>query len=336
MTVTIKDVAEKAGVNPSTVSRVINQDPNLSIREETKIRILNAIEELGYRPNAIARSLRLKTTGTVGMLIPDITNPFFPEVIKGAESAAAEKNMSLILCNTDENVEKEEHYIELLAEKRVDGILLASARIQDKTIDSLDKWGIPYVLVNRRTRRASGSYVVVDDVLGAQLAVQHLIDLGHKKIAHISGFLYTDTGLGRFEGYRRTLNLNGVPFLSEYMVEAGFTEKQGYRAMKKLMALPEHPTAVFASNDLIAIGAITAIHEEGLHVPEDISIVGYNDIWLAEKISPPLTTVKLPLYDMGYLSMEMLAKKITHEPVEQEQIILKPELVLRKSVASLI
>ncbi len=331
MPVTLKEVADRAGVNPSTVSRVINEDPNLSIREETRNRILRAIEELEYRPNAVARSLRLKTTRTAGMIIPDITNPFFPEVFKGAESAASERGFSLILCNTNEDPEKEKSYIKLLAEKQVDGILLASTYIQDETIDMAARRNIPYVLVNRASRNAGSASVVVDDVYGAELAVQHLADLGHRRIAHISGLLYTETGLERLEGYRRTLNRNQIPFLSEYMVEARFSEREGYLAMEKLLALPQPPTGVFSANDLIALGAVSAITDHGLHVPEDISVVGFNDIWLAGKVHPPLTTVKVPLYDMGYLAFENLAKKILGEPTQQNKIVLRPELVIRAS-----
>ncbi|MCL4515946.1 MAG: LacI family transcriptional regulator [Firmicutes bacterium] len=331
MPATIKEVAERAGVNPSTVSRVINEDPKLSIREETRNRILQAIEELQYRPNAVARSLRLKTTGTVGMIIPDITNPFFPEIIKGAESAASERELSLILCNTDENPEKERSYIELLTEKQVDGILLASAYIQDETVDLVTKRKIPYVLVNRTARNAVGASVRVDDVLGAQLAIQHLVALGHRRIAHISGLLYTETGLDRLEGYRRTLNQCQIPFLSEYMVEARFSERDGYLAMERLLALPDPPTGVFAANDLIALGAMSAIRDHGWSVPEDISVVGFNDTWLAEKVHPPLTSVKVPLYDMGYLAVESLARKILGETMPQDKIVLKPELMIRRS-----
>lgn len=333
MRVTIKDVAEKVGVNPSTVSRVLNGDSNLSIREETRNRILEAIKEMGYTPNPIARSLRKKTSDAIGMLIPDITNPFFPEVIKGAETAASEKGLSVILCNTDENSDKERNLVRFLIDRRVDGMLLFSSRLEDETVSEVEKSGIPFVLVNRGSRSNSGAYVVVDNTLGAKLAMQHLIGLGHEKIAHISGFLYTETGLERLEGYRKSLNAAGLPFDSECMVEAGFTEQQGYIAMQKLLSLTNPPTAVFAANDLMAMGAMTAIMEKGLRVPEDISLVGFDDIWVANRITPALTTVKIPLIEMGSLAMKIISDKIAQKEIQDERIILTPELIIRSSTA---
>ncbi|MBI4634665.1 MAG: LacI family DNA-binding transcriptional regulator [Deltaproteobacteria bacterium] len=331
MSITIKDVAQRAGVNASTVSRVINSDSKLSIREETKRRVLDAIRELGYHPNSIARNLRLKTSDAIGMLIPDITNPLFPEVIKGVENLASEKDLSLILCHTWDNHEKELKMIRFLLNRRVDGLLLASVHMRAEAIEEIEKSGTPYVLVNRGNRKDVSAYVVADNTAGAKMAVHHLIGLGHKKIAHIAGFLYTDTGLERIEGYRKELNLADIPFNSDYMVEAGYTEPEGYKAMNKLLLLPDRPTAVFAANDLLAMGAILAIHEKGLSVPEDISVVGFDGIWLVERITPALTTVKVPLNEMGYLAMNMLFNKMKGMPVEQERIVLKPSLVVRCS-----
>jgi LacI family transcriptional regulator len=333
MRITIKDVAHKVGVNPSTVSRVLNGDSNLSIREETRNRILEAIQEMGYRPDPIARSLRMKTSDAIGMLIPDITNPFFPEIIKGAETAASEKGLSLILCNTDENSAKEKDLVRFLIDRRVDGILLFSSRLEDETLVEVEKSGIPFVLVNRGSRSNSGPHVVVDNSQGAQLAVQHLIRLGHRRIAHISGFLYTETGLERFEGYRKSLNAAGLPFVSEYMVEAGFAEQKGYTAMQKLLSVSKPPTAVFAANDLMAMGAMTAVIEKGLRIPEDLSIVGFDDIWVARRITPSLTTIRIPLNEMGYLAVQMIADKIKKNTLINERVILPPELVIRSSTS---
>lgn len=333
MRVTIKDVAERAGVDPSTVSRIINNDPKLSVRAETRLRISEAIGELGYRPNFMARNLRLNTSGAVGMLIPDITNPSFPEMIKGAESSSSEKDLSLILCNTGDIPEKELKMVRFLLDRRVDGLLLASVHMRDETIQEVEKSGVPYVLVNRGNRKDTGAYVVADNAAGARMAVRHLISLGHRKIAHIAGFLYTDTGIERMEGYRKELNLADIPSNPEYMVEAGYTEREGYKAMRKLLLLPDRPTAVFAANDLLAMGALMAMHENGVRVPEDISIVGFDDIWVVERITPALTTVKVPLYEMGSLAMNMLFHKMKDLQVEQERIVLEPSLVVRRSTA---
>ncbi len=331
MNITIKDVAKQAGVTAAVVSRVINDDPKLSIREETRSRVLEAVEKLEYRPNAIARSLRTKTTGTIAMIIPDITNPFFPEIIKGAQIAAAENGFSLILFNTEEDVGKQREYIELVSEKQMDGVLLASVHTDDESIDLLERYKKPYVLVNRITRNIQSSFVTVDDVYGARVAIEHLIQFGHRKIAHISGPLYTDTGLQRLEGYRKALKKFGVEFSLDYIAESKYDEDGGYKAMKQLFSLENKPTAVFAANDLIAIGAISAIEDEGLKVPENISIVGFNDIWVAQKISPPLTSVKFPLFDMGYLASEILIKKTQGKVVCEDKMVLEPELVVRSS-----
>lgn len=330
---TLKHVATLAGVTPSVVSRVVNGDTRLSIREETRSRILKIVEELGYRPNAVARSLRLKTTESIAMVLPDIANPFFSVIIKGAQKAASERGISLILCDTEEDPVKERNYIELLAGKRTDGILLASISIEDETLDLVNKYHIPYILVNRTTGNANESYVMFDDVNGAIYAVEHLISLGHRSIAHIAGLLYTATGLGRLEGYRKTLKKYNINFASEYVVETEFKEEGGFMAMKKLLKLKKPPTSVFAANDLIALGALAAISDEGLSVPGDISIVGFNDIWIAKSANPPLTTVRCPLYDMGYIASEILINKIKGVPIDNDKVVLKTELITRNSTS---
>ncbi len=335
MKITIKDVAKEAGVSPAIVSRVINEDPKLSIRDETRERVLEVVEKLEYRPNAIARSLRTKTTGTIAMIIPDITNPFFPEIIKGAQTASAKEGFSLILFNTEENIEKQREYIELVSEKQIDGVLLSSVYSDDKSIDLLEKYKKPYVLANRITRNIKSSFVIVNDFYGAVLAVEHLIQLGHRKIAHISGPLYTETGLQRSEGYRKTLNKFGIESCSEYVVESKFEEENGYKAMKQLLSLEDIPTGVFAANDLIAIGALSAIEEKGLMVPKDISIVGFDDIWVTSKLSPPLTSIRFQLFDMGYLASKILIQKIQGKVVDNDRIVLEPELVVRCSTRAI-
>lgn len=331
--VTIKEVAVRAGVDPSTVSRIINKDPKLSVREDTRQKILTAIRELGYQPNAMARNLRLNVSGAIGMLVPDITNPSFPEMIKGAEHLSSESDMSLILCNTGDIPEMELRMVRFLLNRRVDGLLLASVHMRDEAIAEVEKSGIPYVLLNRGSRKDASSCVVADNALGAKMAVQHLFELGHRKIAHIAGHLYTDTGIERMEGYRKALNLADLPLGPGYMIEAGYTEQEGYRAMSKLLLLPDRPTAIFAANDLLAMGAILAMQDQGIRIPDDVSIVGFDDIWVAGRITPPLTTVKVPLHEMGYLAMEVLLRSMKKPLPEKERIVLEPSLVVRRSTA---
>ncbi len=332
MKVTIKQVAKEAGVTPSVVSRIINNDESLSVRDSTRERVISVIEKLNYKPNAIARSLRVKHTKTIAMLIPDIANQFWPEVIKGAQLSASEQGYSLFLCSTDEDPDKELEYIELAVQKQTDGLLIASIYIEDKTIDIVNQHRIPFVLINRNTKDAKHSFVGADDFKGTCLAMEHLIEKGHKKIAIIAGLLYTDTGLERLRGYRMSLNRAGISIPPEYIVEAGFEESNGYEAMKKLISLSDRPTAVFASNDSLAVGALAAAAESGIRVPDDISIISFNDTWIAKRMTPPLTSVHVSLKNMGYFAAELLIKKINGEEPEKDKIILSPELVIRKSV----
>lgn len=331
MGATLKDVAELAGVNASTVSRVINNS-GVAVKDETRQRILDAVKKLNYKPNVVARSLRTRSTQLLGMIIPDITNPFFPMCYKGAETAAWEKGFNIILCNTDDQLEKEEMYVQGLRDRQVDGLILATAQV-DSTLDKMSQNGYPYVFLNRRSRQATGHFVVADNLKGARLATDHLIGLGHKNIAHISGPLYTDVGLSRLEGFRLAAREHGLPFSLDFVVESEFNEEAGYWAALELFKKKKEVTAIFAANDSIAVGVMTAAGEIGLKIPGDVSLVGFNDIPIVSKLRPSLTSVHLPLFNMGYLAAEMLIKIINGEPLEQDGIILEPKLVARESTA---
>lgn len=331
---TIKDVAKLAGVNPALVSRVVNNDPTLSIRDDTRERIINAISELNYKANSIARSLRMKVSKTIAVIVADISNPYYVEVIKGAQKAASEKGYNLVLFDTEEDAQKERDYIDIIVERCIDGVILTSVYIEDNTIELLKKHNLQYVFVHRTTRSLSGSCVTADDIKGVMLSVQHLAAEGHTKIAHLAGLLYTEPGLQRLEGYRKSLMKYGLEFRSDYVVEAGFNEKGGYNTMKKLLYLDEPPSAVIAANDLVALGAMRAIIEQGLKIPDDISIIGFDDIWVSQKINPPLTTVKYNIYEIGYTAAQMLIKKISKESLESETVIMDVELNIRGSTAN--
>lgn len=328
---TLKDVARLAKVNPSTVSRVLNED-SISVKQETRERILAAVKAIDYQSNGVARSLRLKVTNTLGFLVPDIRNPFFPELIKAAEDTANEKGYNLILCNTDEDEEKEKMYIRILNQKRVDGIILATATVKNELNKFIENSKRPFVLVNRSIQGAKCRHVIIDDVYGAQLAVSHLVSLGHRKIAHIAGPLYIQTALSRLEGYRLSLNESNIPFKMEYVVESSYSKEAGYRNMKLLLEKEEPPTAVFAANDLNALGAIQAIQESGYKAPADISVIGYDNIPMTDIVSPPLTTINIPLYEMGRMATEILIRALQNKDnKEMEQVILKPCLLVRES-----
>jgi len=329
MNTTIKDVAKLAEVHPSTVSRVINNDPRIS--EKTKDKVLLIIKKLGYTPNAIARGLKTKRTFTLGMLIPDITNPFFAEIARGVEDAANKNNFNVILCNTDDKLKKEKTYLEILREKRVDGLILGTAHIRDKSILELEKIKFPYMLVSRNIEGLDKNCIIVDDVEGGMMATEYLIKLGHRRIAHITGPIKTRSALNRLKGYQLAFKKHKIEYNDELVGEGDFRIKGGYQAMKKFLKLPEPPTAIFAANDLLALGAMQAIQKKKYHIPEDFCIIGFNDISLASFVYPPLTTIRQPMQEMGALAVKMLLKIIEDGEFNQKKVTLKPKLIIRES-----
>ena len=328
MRTTMKDVAKAAGVHSSTVSRVINGNPNIS--QATAEKVLLAIKKLDYTPNALARSLKTKKLQTFGMLIPDIANPFFAGLARGVEDRANEYGYNVILCNTDDCLEKEIIYLRLLAERCVEGLILATAKIRDKSIIELERSQFPYIMLSRNIKGLQENSISIDDIAGGYLATQYLIGLGHRKIGHITGPYNTTAALDRIKGYKRALLNYGIPFNKKYIGEGDFRIKGGYSVMNHFLALKDPPTAVFTANDLLAVGAIEAIRENGYDVPSDFSIVGFDDIRLASYLSPSLTTVRQPMIEMGSLAINKLLERIEHK-LSHKNILIKPELIKRKS-----
>ena len=333
--VTIKDVARLAGVTPAVVSRVSNNDMTLSIREETRLNVLRAIKELHYKPNAVARSLRTHSMNAIGMLITDINNPFYAQIIKGVQTAANEANYFTILCDTNDDPEAEKKYIEILHSHFVDGIILSSSYIEDNVVDMIESLGIKYVMVNRGTTNSSAPYVKTDEIGGMLKAIDHLLELGHKKIAYISGPLYAESAIRRMTGYRKALREADLPYNPSYVIETEFNEQSGYEACKEILNNKDLPTAICCCNDLMAIGAMRAIQEAKLSVPNDISVVGCNNIWVTSFLATPLTTINNPLYEMGKKAFEILLGVINGEDNINYQVILPADLVIRKSTAML-
>ncbi len=331
MRTTMKDIAKAVGVHPSTVSRVINGNPNIS--EKTAKKVFSTIEDLNYTPNALARSLKTKKIETLGMLIPDIANPFFAGLARGVEDTANQYGYNVILCNTDDQFEKEKTYLRLLEERRVDGLILATAKIRDKSIIELEKSRFPYILLSRNIRDLQENSISIDDIAGGYLATKYLIGLGHRNIGHIGGPYNTMAALDRIKGYKKALLQYGIPFNRCYIGEGDFKIKGGYQVMNQFLKLQNPPTAVFTANDLLAVGAIEAIREHGYNVPDDISIIGFDDIRLASFLSPPLTTIRQPMLEMGSLAIIKLMERIEHQRVHQN-ILIKPELIVRKSCRS--
>jgi len=332
--VTITDVARAANVHPSTVSRVLNGRVELSLLPETRERVIAAATRLGYRPSALARGLRLRRTFTLGMLVPDITNPVFPSIIKGVEGAAYARGYHLILCNTDDSFEREASYLRVLREWRVDGLLIASSSTADSTIAELRREKFPFVLLNSASRASDDPAVAPDNRLGVTAALEHLIELGHRRIGLIAAPQSTTTGQERLIAARAALRRHHLAHDEALVAVAdSFSEPSGYRAARRLLLGGEPPTAIFGANDLIALGAIRAAREAGLAVPVDLSVVGFNDIPQSALFDPPLTTVHLPQEEMGVLAASLLIDHLEGRSLARRRIVLETELVVRGSTA---
>lgn len=327
---TIRDVARLAGVHPSTVSRALHR-ADLPLRDETRRRVRDAVERLEYRPSVLARGLRLQRTRTLGMLVPDITNPFFPPIIRGAEEAARERGYELVLCNTDDDPDRETASLRVLRERQADGVLIATSRMADTTVSLVRRDRFPFVLVNRGSRSTADHSVEVDNETAARVVVAHLAALGHRLIAHIAGPLSTTTGAERASGYRAAMRESGLEDGICVVEAAAYSQDAGRASAEALLA--RRPTAVFAANDLLAIGALQSLRAAGLRVPGDVSLVGVNDIPLAGLIDPPLTTMRVPQREMGEIAARMLIALLEGERVERPQVMLAAELVVRGTTA---
>lgn len=305
--VTLKDVAARAGVVPSTVSRVLNEDPALNVKPETRERVLEAVTFLDYRPNSSARSLRTARTQTLGLLVPDIENIGFMPVLKGVESQSTEEGYLLILGAVGESIQREAMYGKFMSAGRVDGLLVASAQVDDPFIHELARGSTPVVLVNRRLKDLPGS-VVVDDHAAARLAVSHLAGLGHEAIGMVGGPRYADTALRRESGFRAEMRARDLPIRERWMTEGFYTEQGGHDAGEAIAALPpaKRPTALYVGNVLSALGVLGVLHGKGLAVPQDISIIAMDDASFAAHTRPPLTTVHTPLFEMGRQAVRLL------------------------------
>jgi len=303
------------------------------IRPETRTRILNAARELSYRPNTIARGLALGRTFTLGVLIPDIENPVFPEIIKGAERASAEHDYAIALSHVDHSLTGEQLQATLARQYRTDGFLYASARINDEAMRELENLHTPYILIIDRYDENASHYVIGDDRAGAKIAVEHLIQLGHRRIAHLAGPLFIETLLRRFQGYRESLEAHGLPFDNLLIEECPLSWEGGEEGMRRILERDKDITAVFAANLQLATGALASLDQQGLRVPNDMSVVAFQDAPFAHITSPPLTTVKMPLHEIGYIAAKELIKMIegSEEPVRR---ILPPErLIVRRSTS---
>ena len=327
--ITLKMVAESAGVSVNTASRAINSKPD--INEETKKRVLQVAQELGYVRNATAVALRTRKTGTIGVVIADNRNPFYAELLNGIEVAAREKNYHIILANTQRDYKKEEEAINLLLTKRVDGLLITPVQDKDEDIKNLLDANIPFVVVGRDFENIEIDAVFNDEVKGGFLATEYLIKKGHKRIALIDGFLYKSPAKGRLEGYKKALNKYRIS-LDESLISVGdINIEDGYERTKQMLEKNLEFTAIFTYNDMMAFGSMQAIKEKGLRIPEDIGLVGYDDIQFSSLISPSLTTIRLKKQELGIESVKLLFSRINREHKKTKKIMLDVELQIRET-----
>lgn len=330
---TIYDVAQHAGVAPATVSRVINDSGYVSV--QTRERVEQAIAELGYRPNRLARGLRSKQTQTIGLVLSDITNPFWTTVARGVEDAASRAGFSVILCNTDESEAKQAQYLRLLLEKQVDGFVLVPATTGVDSFSPVYERDVSFVVLDRKVP-ISVDTVRCDSVGGARELVTYLLGLGHRRIAVLSGSSDVSTATDRVEGYRCALMEAGVEIDESLILYRAFTHDAGYEMTMQVLRMSPPPTALFAVNNFIAIGALRALKDVGLQVPKDMSVVGFDDLPPRLIMQPSLTVVVQPAYEMGQQATELLLERLSgNAPEACREIILPTELIIRSSAAPL-
>ena len=328
--ITIKDVAKKAAVGLGTVSRVLNNHP--SVNEDTRRRVLEAIRELDYNPNAIARSLKAKQTKSIGVMIPDISSAFYPEIVRGVEDVASEYKYNIILCNTDLRRDAEKQTLVMLKEKKVDGIIFMSNTIDETLIEEFNKINIPIVLVATKDVEESFSCVTIDNEAAAFTAVNYLCNLGHRQIGLIAGPSDDpNAGVPRIQGYKKALKANDIQLDERLITYGNYSYRSGFEMMGRLLSYEALPTAVFAASDTMAVGAASAILRAGYRIPEDISVIGFDGIDIAEFFYPPITTIKQPRYQMGARGMHRLMKLINGEHSDRVEEVLSFELIQRHS-----
>lgn len=329
----MKQIARLADVSLGTVSHVINN--SATVREPLRRRVLEAVELLSYQPSQLARGLRRDKTNIIGMIIPDITNPFFPAVVRGAEDAAFRSGYRLLLCNADNNQAKEISYMKELRTYLPAGIIIIPSNLNDVSMQDGNLTGRSVVVcLDRVPRDWKGDAVTIDNVNGAEQAVHHLITLGHERIATVTGPLHLTNARDRLKGFRRALKECNILIPAEFVQESSFDRKGGYAAAMKLLTMETRPSAIFAQNDLMAMGVLQAIREVGLKCPEDISLFGFDGLDVMELIDPPLSSVQQPGYQLGELGVQLLVNRVNDPETECSHRVLPTELLLRASVAA--
>jgi LacI family transcriptional regulator len=326
---TIREVAEIAGVSYATVSHVINNTRVVS--PETRQRVMDAMAELNYRPNALARSLRQGKTNTLGLVLPDSANPFFAEISRSIEDEAFNKGYSVFLCNTELDTRRELFYVDVLSKKQVDGIIFVAAGDQADSLDFLAREGMPVVMIDRNIPNVEVDAVLTDHQLGGFLATRHLLQLGHKLIACIAGPSSITPSAERITGYRNALEQVDIPYDEKLVIRGDYHSQSGMDITHSILQMDPRPTAIFALNDLMALGALRAAAEAGCSIPGDLAVVGYDDLELSQFTNPPLTTIAQPKKEIGLQAVSLLVERISQNNRPPRRLVLPPELIVRRS-----
>jgi LacI family transcriptional regulator len=331
---TLRDVAEAASVHVGTASRALNPGTRARVSRSTADRVLRAAKELGYRPNPMARSLRTARTNTVGLVIPDLTNPLVAPLVRGVESVLGPAGYDAWIVNTDSDPERERAVIDSLLGKQVDGLIVATGTLVDRWLVDLHAGGVRMVLAKRLLGSGGIPSVEADNVAGVAAAVDHLVTLGHRRIAHLAGPASLSTGLIRYRGYLQGLREHGLAEDPRLVVaSAANTEEDGARAMRTLLDSGVDFTAVVAGHDRVALGVYDVLAERGLRCPDDVSVVGFNDMPLMDKMSPPLTTVRVPHFEIGAEAARLMLDVFAEPERPARAVLLRPQLVVRASTA---
>lgn len=331
---TMKDIARLAGVSTSTVSHVINKSRFVS--DEIAERVNNAAQQLNYAPSALARSLKMNRTKTIGMLVTTSTNPFFGEVVKGVERSCYHKGYNLILCNTEGDNQRMKASINTLLQKRVDGLLLMCSTLEGERLDVFDRYpDIPVVVMDWGPILFASDKIQDNSLQGGYMAAKHLIECGHKEIGCITGPLIRHQAQMRYEGYKRALAEAGLGIHPDWIIESDFECEGGYQAFEKLYERGKLPSALFVCNDMMAMGVIQAANLRGLRVPDDLSLIGYDDVHIAKFMTPALTTIHQPKYRLGKAAVDTLLYRLENPDTTAQVVQLEPTLVVRSSVCSL-
>jgi LacI family transcriptional regulator len=332
--VMMKDIAAHAGVSKATVSRVVNNDPNVA--PELRTRVLKAIQELGYQPNRAAQRLRAGSSDVIGLMVSDIQNPFFTSVVGGVEEMAYAHQMSILLCNTNEDYSRQQMYFDVLQAEQVAGLILVPTPLTDaKSFRRLTQANIPTILLDRRIDGLDTDAVVVDNARGAYLAVKHLIELGHSRIAMIAISATLTTGRERQQGYYDAMNEAGLPIEARLIKVGAPTgdsrEDDGYHLTRELMQAPNPPGALFVSNNMITLGTLRALRELNIRVPQDLAVVSFDDMPWSAELCPPLTAIAQPTYDLGREAVHLLIRRLAEPKAPYRTVTLQTRLIVRES-----